>query len=281
MCNTDIPIFISGSPGTGKGFMANVLHIKGKRKDKSFIELDLKLLSEDNIEKELFGSISNIGVLELSNGGTLLIKHIELLPLKVQDRLYQAITDKYYLDYKMRKMEFDIRIVTCSEYSAKELLNKEKLISSLYYMLCIVTIDLLPLQERQDDLYEYILYFLKQYNKKYHKNIKLSSRAMDELLNYDWGQNIHEVSQVLEQLVIHMDKEEISVYDLPKQITKESSDYFESQMDLKQMLEFYESKIINRAYEKYKTSVGVARNLNISQATATRKLQKYIKDYNR
>ena len=73
---------------------------------------------------------------------------------------------------------------------------------------------------------------------------------MDELLNYDWGQNIHEVSQVLEQLVIHMDKEEISVYDLPKQITKESSDYFESQMDLKQMLEFYESKIINRAYEK-------------------------------
>ena len=126
MCNTDIPIFISGSPRTGKGFMANVLHIKGKRKDKSFIELDLKLLSEDNIEKELFGSISNIGVLELSNGGTLLIKHIELLPLKVQDRLYQAITDKYYLDYKMRKMEFDIRIVTCSEYSAKELLNKRK-----------------------------------------------------------------------------------------------------------------------------------------------------------
>lgn len=281
MCNTDIPIFISGSPGTGKGFMANLLHVKGNRKNKSFIELDLKLLSEDNIEKELFGSISNIGVLELSNGGTLLIKHIELLPLKVQDRLYRAITDKYYLDYKMRKMEFDIRIVTCSEYSAKELLNKEKLISSLYYMLCIVTIDLLPLQERQDDLYEYIVYFLKQYNKKYHKNIRLSSRAMDELLNYDWNQNIHEVSQVLEQLVIHIDKEEISVYDLPKQITKESNDYFESQMDLKQMLEFYESKIINRAYEKYKTSVGVARNLNISQATATRKLQKYIKDYNR
>lgn len=281
MSNTDIPIFISGGSGTGKGFMANLLHSKSKRKDKPFVDLDLKLLAEDSIEKELFGSISNIGVLELSNKGTLLIKHIELLPVKVQDKLYQAITNGYYLDYKMRKILIDIRIVTCSEYSAKELLNKEKLISSLYYMLCIVTIDLPPLQERQEDLYEYILYFMKKYNKKYHKNISLNSRAMDELLNYDWSQNIHEVSQVIEQLIIHAEKNEIFIYDLPRQITKESNDYFESQMDLKQMLEFYESKIINRSYEKYKTTVGVARNLNISQATATRKLQKYIKNYNR
>ena len=44
----------------------------------------------------------------------------------------------------------------------------------------------------------------------------------------------------------------------------------------KDALEFYEKGIIERAYDKYKTTVKVSQELGISQATAARKIQKYI-----
>lgn len=281
MSCTDVPIFISGDSGTGKGFMASILHIKSSRENKPFIILDLKTINENFMEKEFFGSVRNVGVLELSNGGTLLIKHIELLPVSLQDKLYQIITDKFYINYNMCKIETDIRFVTTSEYSAKELLNKQKLISNLYYALCIITIDLPPLQERLDDLYEYILYFLGKFNEKYHKNVIISNKAIDEMLEYEWKENIHEVKNVLERMVIESTGNKIHAYELPKHIINEANNLDECQMDLKKSLEFYESKIINRAYEKYKSSVGVARKLDISQSTAVRKLQKYVKNYNK
>ena len=49
-------------------------------------------------------------------------------------------------------------------------------------------------------------------------------------------------------------------------------------VDAEQAMEEFEKKIVRQAYEKYRTTVGVARALKISQPTAYRKIGKYIKD---
>ena len=54
-----------------------------------------------------------------------------------------------------------------------------------------------------------------------------------------------------------------------------STEVFAQNASLKDMLEFYESGLVMRAYEKYRTSVAVAQKLGISQATAVRKIHKY------
>ena len=280
MAETDVPVFISGRQGTGKTFMANILHHRSFRKKEPFIVIDLKVIPEESVEKEIFGSISNIGALEICRHGTLVIKDIELMPAVVQDKLYYMLENKCYYNFNNEKEEADIRLVVTSEHTSMELIHSKKVVSSLYYAICIMTIDVPPLCERQDDLYEYILYYLTKYNKKYHKHAKLHPKAMDELLQYEWNQNINEVKYVLEKLVLHSDKKTIDVYDLPKQITRASNEFYEAEMDLKKALEFYEGRLVNRAYDKHRSSTGVARELNISQATAVRKLQKYVENYN-
>lgn len=44
-------------------------------------------------------------------------------------------------------------------------------------------------------------------------------------------------------------------------------------------MESFEKELIIHAYDKYKTTVAVAKALGISQASAVRRLQKYISGY--
>lgn len=46
--------------------------------------------------------------------------------------------------------------------------------------------------------------------------------------------------------------------------------------NLEEMIDEFESKIIIKAYETHKTTVAVAKALGISQATAVRKIKKYV-----
>lgn len=96
------------------------------------------------------------------------------------------------------------------------------------------------------------------------------------LLGYDWKENIDEVHRTIERIVLTTEKKKVDVFDLPDRITGGSSEVFAQNASLKDMLEFYESGLVMRAYEKYRTSVAVAQKLGISQATAVRKIHKYV-----
>ena len=99
---------------------------------------------------------------------------------------------------------------------------------------------------------------------------------MESLLNYSWKDNINEVKYTLERIILTAEKDKVEVYQLPEKISEASAERFE-RASLKDAMEFYERGIIIRAYEKCKTSVRLSEELGISQATAVRKIQKYIK----
>ena len=131
------------------------------------------------------------------------------------------------------------------------------------------------LGERAEDLKSFIDYYLGSANKKYSRSVEFTPRAMDCLLGYDWKENIDEVHRTIERIVLTTEKKKVDVFDLPDRITGGSSEVFAQNASLKDMLEFYESGLVMRAYEKYRTSVAVAQKLGISQATAVRKIHKY------
>ena len=134
---------------------------------------------------------------------------------------------------------------------------------------------LLALGERAEDLKSFIDYYLGSANKKYSRSVEFTPRAMGCLLGYDWKENIDEVHMTIERIVLTTEKKKVDVFDLPDRITGGSSEVFAQNASLKDMLEFYESGLVMRAYEKYRTSVAVAQKLGISQATAVRKIHKY------
>lgn len=279
MADNDLPVFISGQNGTGKTYLAHLMHQKSIRRENIFTVIDIKTIPDEKIEEEIFGSQSNVGILELCRGGTLVLKAPELLPKSVQSRLSQAVKNKSYIDYEGNNTKLDLKLVLSATVKTIDLVEKYNMLTDFYYTMCVVSIETVPLNERPDDLYDFIMYYTDKYNKKHKKSVAFSDKAINEMLRYSWENNITEIKHTINKLILNADKNILHDFDLPKSISRESTEYYSENMDLKIALELYESKIINRAFERFHTTTGVARCLNISQPTAARKIQKYVSNY--
>lgn len=279
MADNDLPVFISGQNGTGKTYLAHLMHQRSSRGENIFTVIDLKSIPDEKIEEEIFGSQNNVGILELCKKGTLVIKNPELMPKSVQSRLSLAIKNKSYIDYEGNNTKLDLKLVLSSTAKTIDLVEKHGMLTEFYYTMCVVSIETIPLNERPDDLYDFIMYYTDKYNNKYKKSVAFSDKAINEMLRYSWENNIAEIKHTINKLILNSDKNILHDFDLPKNISRESTEYYSENMDLKIALELYESKIINRAFERFHTTTDVARCLNISQPTAVRKIQKYVSNY--
>ena len=93
---TDVPVLITGESGTGKELVARAIHRHSARRDRTFLPVCLAALSSGLIERELFGHLRGSftgavqdrkGLLELADGGTVLLDEIGDVPPAVQVKL--------------------------------------------------------------------------------------------------------------------------------------------------------------------------------------------------
>ncbi len=156
-----------------------------------------------------------------------------------------------------------------------EMLAKE-LREELFYMLSVVSIQMPSLKARREDIPYFIDYFLELYNEKYNKKVIISGRAQELLIAHNWPGNINELKYIIQQLVFNCEENIVLPYHLPESISPFSSSNHAQQINLTEYLEYYEKRLVLQAYQKCKTTVSLAKYLGISQATAVRKLQKYL-----
>lgn len=256
-CDAGCPCYIYGPTGSGKSYLASTIY--GKKG--TLYTYDCAPVGEEVIEKELLGERSMIS--PLSGIYAVIIKHID----RLSPRLQRAVLEKC--------AKAGIVPVGLSEHSVEELKGADKLSEEFISEFEPYQVQMYSLGERAEDLKSFIDYYLGSVNKKYSRSVEFTPRAMGCLLGYDWKENIDEVHRTIERIVLTTEKKKVDVFDLPDRITGGSSEVFAQNASLKDMLEFYESGLVMRAYEKYRTSVAVAQKLGISQATAVRKIHKY------
>ncbi len=255
--HTDTPVMLSGPNGSGKRFLAHCVFAIDR-------EYNCELVSEEMLARDLFGgSDSEKGILQKTTAETILLLHAENLSVELKKRLAEYIK------------EGASKIILTSEQSLEQMKSQDRTPDAFYYLFRVGEIQVHPLRERIEDLSGYLEYYLALYNEKYGRHVTFKPAAMECLLNYAWPENINEIKYILERIVLTAEEESVNVYQLPKQISSSSEEYF-SRTSLKDAMEFYEKGIIQRAYDKYKTTVRVAQELGISQATAVRKIQKYV-----
>lgn len=243
--------------GSGKAFLARMVFQIEK-------EYNCELISEDVIHRELFGMLGGIeGILDAVENGTILLLHAECLSIQLQRRL---------VDYAK---EHSIKLIVTANKTLEQMKKEETISNDFYYLFCVCEIVVPSINERFEDLSGLLDYFLDIYNRKYGRKIYFTPTAMECLLSYDWPENINEIKYTLERIVLTAENDKVDVFQLPEKISEESMERF-TKTSLKDALEFYEKGIIERAYEKYKTTVRISEELGISQATAVRKIQKYI-----
>ena len=289
--NTKVNVLFTGETGVGKSAIAKAIHKMSDRKDQPFVEINCAVIHENLIESELFGyekgaftganPTGKIGKIELANHGTLFLDEIGELSLSLQTKLLQLIQDKTIERLSgYKKIEVDFKLICATNKNLEKEVEAGTFRRDLYYRLNVLRIQIPPLRERRADICLLAQQFLEHFNHEYNKNKYFSTKLMDFLEQHPWPGNVRQLENLIERLVITRVNEKIEIFDLPYDFMHGSNKetFIDKQnKNLFELIEDYERQLILDSYCLHKTSVAVAHDLGISQATAARKLSKYIK----
>src|SRR5699024_7076090 len=124
-------------------------------------------------------------------------------------------------------------------------------------------------------------YFMKKLNKKYKRNITLTSEVVNILTNYSWPGNVRELENLIEYLFIVNPDNEISIEQLPSRIVTEHiiEEYDSKEVGdtsrLNYLLAMFEKNIIDVALKKHTSIRQTAETLDVHPSTLSRKIKRY------
>ena len=148
---TNSRVLITGDAGTGKEVVARMIHKLSARKENSFMALNCAALHPERLEEELFGvekeGKRQKGVLELANGGTLLLDEVADTPLETQGKILRVLQDnKVHPVGTSKTIDVDVRILASTNQDLLQKIKDGSFREDLYYRLNVVTLAMLPLQ---------------------------------------------------------------------------------------------------------------------------------------
>lgn len=214
IAKADIPVLIKGESGTGKELLAYVIHRNSPRREKLFVKVDCGITSEAQLKREFFGFdrdpatgdyLSKPGKLALAHQGTILLHEAGNADLSVQKALLQILRDRQsFLLNENRKIPLDVRVVMTTKDNIG---GKSALAADLHADLfdeMNVTINLLPLRKRQEQILPLANYFLNFYRARYQKaTAEISQRTMDAFQSYSWPGNFRELGSTVKGIVLY------------------------------------------------------------------------------
>jgi DNA-binding NtrC family response regulator len=222
---TNITVIISGETGTGKELVAKAIHYNSKRKDKSFVTVNVSAIPSELIESELFGhekgaftgaAYRRIGRFEEADGGTLFLDEIGEMELNLQAKLLRVLQEKEIVRIGSNNaVKADCRIVVATNKNLKEEVKKGNFREDLYYRLLGLPIELPPLRDRANDILILAQYFIGNFcNENNILSKKLSAQSQKKLMSYPFPGNVRELKSVIELAVTLSENEEIEPADL-------------------------------------------------------------------
>jgi DNA-binding NtrC family response regulator len=279
---TNISVSISGETGTGKELVAKAIHYGSKRKDKSFVAVNIAAIPNELIESELFGhekgaftgaATRRIGKFEEADGGTLFLDEIGEMDLSLQAKLLRALQEREISRVGGNQIiKLDVRIIAATHKDLALEVKEGRFREDLYYRLLGLPIHLPPLRERSNDVILIAKHFLDQFSKDNQlPKFKISSEAQEKLLLHSFPGNIRELKSIIELAAVMADEQEIRGRD----ITFTSARSIDSFLHQELKMEEYMFRIIRHFLNKYDNDVlEVARRLDIGKSS----IYRYLKD---
>jgi len=213
---TDITILIEGATGTGKEFLARWIHYLSPRADNQFLTINCAALPEPLLESELFGhekgaytsaGAAKPGLLEVADGGTVLLDEIGDMPLSTQAKLLRFLQEKTFQRLGATKTtHVDVRIIAATNKNLIEEVEKGAFRQDLYYRIGVFTLYLPPLRERPEDIHLFARHLIRKYAARMAKEPPaLTPEAVDALLAHSWPGNIRELENCVQRSVLLCD----------------------------------------------------------------------------
>jgi DNA-binding NtrC family response regulator len=294
VCATDATVLIQGESGTGKELIMKAIHFHSHRKDKPLVTVNCGAVPLNLLESEFFGHEKGaftdakerkIGKFEQAQSGTIFLDEVGELPLDAQVKLLRVLDDRKLTRIGGDQViPLDVRVIAATNKNLAEEVKKENFRLDLFYRLNIVTMNVPPLREREEDLPLLVEHFIEKYNKRLAMNVKsVSKSAISYLQDYPWHGNVRDLENAIQSAMILVQDDTIRVEDLPLRIRgyPEISDEIAPgerglEDQIKELTEKIEKELIIKSLEKCdQNRTNTAEMLKVSRKTLFNKMKQY------
>jgi DNA-binding NtrC family response regulator len=289
---TDSTVVIEGETGSGKELVASAIHRESQRRSGPFITINCGGVPESLLESELFGNergaftgadSARAGKIEMAHGGTLFLDEIENMPLTMQAKLLLVLHDQRVQRLGANRWtRVDMRVIAASNVPLKEMVAQGKMRNDFYYRINVISIRLLPLRERLDDIPLLAQDFLRHHPIAVQKKItEISPAAMDRLLQHSWPGNVRELQNVLEKAVILTKSRILNPADIPLEPIRSATDalannQLSADVSLNQWLREQEKQYLIQKLRAFRGRIDLtAKSSGVDVRTIHRKMQLY------
>jgi len=207
------PVLLLGETGTGKGFVARMLHTLSPRSQQPFVEVNCAALPDTLLEAELFGyeqgaftdaRSAKRGLFETADGGAIFLDEIGHISLEAQAKLLHVLETRSFRrlgSLAMRRV--DVRIIAATNVDLAAAVTRGAFRADLYHRLHVLTLHLPPLRERGEDILALAEHFIRYHCQQYGlPPRRLSRQAGERLMRYHWPGNVRELANEIERALL-------------------------------------------------------------------------------
>jgi two-component system, NtrC family, response regulator AtoC len=297
--NPKSSVMLLGETGTGKEFLARVIHHNGPRASGPFVGVNCTAIPKELFESELFGyergaftgaNQRKLGLLEKAEGGTLFLDEIGDLDLSMQAKLLRVIQERSFRRLgSIDDHGVDFRLITATNREIKKDVEKGAFREDLYFRLNVIAFEIPPLRKRVEDILPLCQRTIMRFAHEFGKPVpELETEARSLLEQYHYPGNIRELENILERAMIFCSGQTLTTNYLPSElrdpvkqvataVTLGEERLIRIEMQVgKHTLEQIEESIVEETLRlaDYNKSLA-AKQLGLSRFSLDRRLKKY------
>ncbi|MFZ5643504.1 MAG: sigma-54-dependent Fis family transcriptional regulator [Bacillota bacterium] len=283
---SDSTVLLLGESGTGKDVLAQAIHNASLRAKGPFVAINCGAIPRDLIGSELFGYMEGAftgarkggspGKFELADGGTVFLDEIGDMPLELQSTLLRVLEQKVITRIGGSSvLPVNVRVIAATNRDLAGEVGRGNFRRDLYYRLNVITIRLVSLRERQQDIELLLRYFMERLGMRMGKRIiSVDERVWPLIKAYPWPGNVRELQNVVERALHMADGLILRPEHLPEEI-REVQNNLPVRKELMPVPD-YEKQVILKLLEENQGNLSqVAGQLGIARTTLYRRMAKY------
>ncbi len=288
----DVTVLINGETGTGKTYLARLMHDYSPRRQHRFMTIPCGAIAANLIESEFFGHSkgsftgadrAKFGKFAAVGEGTLLLDEIDTLGLEQQATLLRVIETGEFEPVGSTETErCKARLVVASNIDLEKAVALGKFRADLYFRLNVMSFHLPPLRERISDIEPLARGMAVRFARKFSKELyDIHPEAIGALESFAWPGNLRQLENVIQHAVLMSSGPELLLRHLPATVQEAvMPPVFEDEPMLGDSLHQQRDQAERGVIQRALVTSGFNRTraadaLGISRVTLYKKMKKY------